>query len=121
MHMHIHTHTPPKLDRKVRTKDGLTPLHIAACQLPRDSGKGKKTGDSTNARSPNQQVIHLLLKTDVKSVRQLLVAQEYLRHRTPLHLACSRANASAVQELLKHIQSTFNCFLWNWICDTYKT
>ena len=117
MHIHMHTctrththtrvHTPPKLDRKVCTIDGLTPLHIAACQLPRSSDAGEEAGDSTDGKSTSQRVIHLLLQTDVKSVRHLLVAQEYIRKRTPLHLACSRASESAVQELLKHIQSTF--------------
>ena len=118
-HAHTHIHTPLKLDRKVCTKNGLTPLHIAACHLPRGSGTGEEAGNSTDARSTNQQVIHLLLQTDVKSVRHLLVAQEYIRKRTALHLACSRANASAVQELLKHIQSTFGSIVWSWICGTY--
>ena len=119
-HAHAHTRTPPKLDRKVRTRKGLTPLHIAVCQLPRSPDAGEETGDSTDAKSTSRRVIQLLLRTDVESVRHLLVAQEYIRKRTPLHLACSRANASAVQELLKHIQSTFNCIVWSCMCGTYK-
>ena len=103
---HEHACTPLKLDRKASTKDGLTPLHIAACHLSRGSGSGAETG---GAADTSCEVIQLLLGTDVKSVRRLLVAQEDLRKRTPLHLACSRANAPAVQELLKHIHGMFQC------------
>ena len=106
---HAHACTPRKLDRTARSKDGLTPLHIAACQLSQGSDSSAETGGAA-------KVIWLLLQTDVKSVRRLLVAQEDLRKRTPLHLACSRANAPAVEELLKHIHSMFTdkC-LWNCI------
>ena len=119
-HVHAHTRTPPKLDRKVRTRKGLTPLHIAACQLPRSPDAGEEAGDSTDAKSASRRVIQLLLRTDMKSVRDLLVAQEYVQGHTPLHLACSTGNAPAVQELLQHIQSTFICIVWSWMCDTYK-
>ena len=103
----VHTHTrlctPLKLDRKARTKDGLTPLHVAACQLPRGSRSSTETEGTADTMSTSHEVIQLLLQTDVESVRHLLVAQEYLRKRTPLHLACSKANAPAVKELLKRI------------------
>ena len=67
--------------------------------------------------STSREVIQLLLEPDEKSVvGDLLQAQEDLRKRTPLHLACSRANAPAVQELLKHIHGMFTdkC-IWNCI------
>ena len=102
-HTHAHTHTrththtpPPKLDRTARTKDGLTPLHIAACHLPWSCDTGTKTTSC--------DLIQMLLQTDVSGVKEQLKAQEPLRNRTALHMACSRANVSAVQELLKHIQ-----------------
>ena len=102
-HTHARLYTLLKLDRNARTKDGLTPLHIAACRPPRGSCNSAETGGATDTMSISQLVIKLLLQTDEKSVRCLLLAQEHLRKRTPLHLACSRANATAVQELLNHI------------------
>ena len=115
-HTCAHACTPLKLDREACTKDGLTPLHIAARPLPRGSGNSVETGGAADSMSTSREVIQLLLRTDVKSVRRLLVAQEHLRKRTPLHLACSRANAPAVQELLKHIHGMFiDKRLWNCI------
>ena len=99
-HTHTHTHTYTTiLDRKARSKDGLTPLHIAACHLPWSHDTDTMTAAPTSAK-----LIQMLLQTDVSSVRDQLVAQEDLRKRTALHMACSRANVSAVQELLKHIE-----------------
>ena len=48
----------------------------------------------------------MLLECNGKSVRDRLIAKDSQWH-TPLHMACSRSNVPAVQELLKYIQGMF--------------
>ena len=108
--MHICTctyaHTPLIPDPDVLTKDELTPLHIAACYLPR--------GNGTVTEGASHQVIKLLLeskgkstKTRLKSKEDRLKARDRQFWHTPLHMACTRANGAAVQVLLMHIQGMF--------------
>ena len=94
-----YAHTTLTPDPDVLTKDGLTPLHIAACHLPR--------GNGTVTEGASHQVIKLLLEFKGKSAERRLKACNAQFKHTPLHMACSRANVPAVQVLLKHIQGMF--------------
>ena len=99
--MHAHTHTPFIPDPDVCTKDLLTPLHIAAFYLPQGSGA------VTETESVSHQVIKMLLESYGKSAEERLKARDFQFMHTPLHMACSRSNVPAVQELLMHIQGVF--------------
>ena len=94
-----YAHTTLIPDPDVLTKDGLTPLHIAACYLPRGNGT------VTETEGASRQVIKLLLESKGKSAERRLKACDAQFWHTPLHMACSRANVPAVRELLEHIQS----------------
>ena len=109
-HTHTHTHTL-RPDRRVCTKDGLNPVHIAAHYPPQGIGTGMVTGVPTHAVSTSHQVIQVLLEYGGNSVdeqiKMLTDHNENVHKWRPLHMACSTGNESAVQELLKHIQSMF--------------
>ena len=107
-HTHTHTHTHTSIpDPDVRTKDNLTPLHVAACYLTHFSDQVTEA-DGASDGTTGHQVIQMLLEADGKSAIERLVVGQ--RHTavigTPLHMAVSRGSVPAVQELLKHIQST---------------
>ena len=103
-----HTHTPLIPDPDVLTKDLLTPLHIAARHPPQGSGAVTETDGANYAKSISRQVIQMLIQSDEEGVRDSLIGKSHWRGiATPLHMACSRANVPAVQELLKHIQGMF--------------
>ena len=103
MHAHIHLADPDVL-----TKDFLTPLHIAARYLPQGSGAVTEMESANYAKCISRQVIQMLIQSDEEGVRDSLIGKSHWRGiATPLHMACSRANVPAVQELLKHIQGMF--------------
>ena len=101
-----HTHTPLIPDPDVCNKDGITPLQIAACCLPQGSDAAMKADGASDGRPTSHQVIQMLLEADGKSVRERLVVGKF-DIGTPLQMASSRDHMTAVQELLKHIQSMF--------------
>ena len=108
-HTHTCTHTHTSMpDPDVRTKDNLTPLHVAACYLTHFSDQVTEADGASDGTSTGHQVIQMLLEAHGKSAIERLVVGQ--RHTavigTPLHMAVSRGSVSAVQELLKHIQST---------------
>lgn len=102
-------------DRRVRTKDGLTPVHIAAHNPPQGFGTGVMTGVPSDAESTNRQMIQLLLLYDGNSAdeqRKMLTDRNVNAYDwMPLHIACSTGNEPAVQELIKHFQSMFTIAL----------
>ena len=64
---------------------------------------------ASDRKSTSHQVIQMLLNADGKSAMERLVVGrlDTTVIGTPLHMAVSRDHMPAVQELLKHIQSTF--------------
>ena len=100
------THTHMSTDPNVRTKDGLTPLHFAARHLPRSSDTVTEAKGASDAKSTSRQVIQLLLRADGESVGGQAIVHGAKDNQgvTPLHMACSRGNVPAVQELLKYIK-----------------
>ena len=96
------THTDPN----VCTKDGLTPLHFAARHLPRSSDTVTEAQGASDAKSTSRQVIQLLLRADGERVGSKKIDHKAKDNQgiTPLHMACSRGNVPAVQELLKYIK-----------------
>ena len=97
----IHTHVDPN----VRTKEGLTPLHFAARHLPRTFTM--VTG-ATDAQSTSREVIHMLLQADGNTIGDQVIAHRAKDSQgiTPLHMACSRGNVPAVQELVAYMKGT---------------
>ena len=95
----IHTHVDPN----VRTKEGLTPLHFAACHLPRTFTEATSAID---AQSTSREVIGMLLQEVQERVENQNIAFVTQDNQgiTPLHMACSRGNVPAVQELLKYMK-----------------
>ena len=63
-------------------------------------------GALSDGKSTGHQVIQMLLESDGKSAKERLAVGES-SVGTPLHMASSSDYEPAVQELLKHIESTF--------------
>lgn len=81
------------LDPKIKTEEGLTPLHYAARYTP--IFKSRSDENDTDAPiAANRQIMQLLIlwKVDI-NVQDIYGV-------TPLHLACNRGNRSAVEVLL---------------------
>ena len=105
-HPHPHHPNPSHTDPNVRTKEGLTPLHFAARHLPRTSDTVTEAKGASDAKSTSRQVIQLLLRADGERFGSRPIDHEAKDNQgvTPLHMACSRGNVPAVQELLKYLQ-----------------
>lgn len=97
------------IDPNVQTKDGLTPLHFAACYLPRSSDTitNAERNGATDVKSGSRQVIKMLLQADGEVLGSQGIAYGAKDNQgvTPLHMACSRGNVPAVQELLMYTKS----------------
>ena len=106
-------HSPTLPDPNVRTKDGLTPLHFAARHLPRSSDTVTETKGTTDAKSTSRQVIQMLLRADGANAgdRSIAYAAQDNQGVTPLHMACSRGNVPAVQELLRYLKGMYTRFV----------
>ena len=102
-------------DTRVRSKDGLAPLHYAARHLPQSGDTGTRV---TDVESDNRQVIRILLEAERKiggDISQCtLFYAKYAQGITPLHMACSWGNVPAVQELISFIESKQYCHVYVW-------
>ena len=101
--------SPP--DPNVRTKDSLTPLHFAARHLPRSTDFNMERAGASEAKSTSRQLIRLLLRADGNKLgsQAIQVGAKDSQGVTPLHMACSRGNVPAVQELVAYMKGTLQC------------
>ena len=89
-------------DINIKTKDGFTALHFAARHLPRSTDTEEKEGQS-DALSTSRLVVHSLLQAEtIYHCRPTQVAVKSSQGITPLHMACSRGNFPAVEEIVNH-------------------
>ena len=95
-------------DTNVKTKDGFTALHFAARHLPRSADAEEKEGRS-DARSSSRLIVRSLLQAHINySCKPTNVAARTSHGITPLHMACSRGNLPAVEELIEFDKTCVN-------------
>ena len=90
-------------DTNVKTRDGLTALHFAARHLPRSSDTAEREGLS-DALSSSRDVIRSLLQAHKthSGCKPTNITIQNPQGITPLHMACSRGNLPAAEELVRH-------------------
>ena len=91
-------------DTNVTTRDGLTALHFAARHLPRTSDVVEREGQS-DAFSSSREVIRMLLRAHIDHPgcsETSVTLKNSPQGMTALHMACSRSNLPAVEELVAY-------------------
>ena len=91
-------------DPNVTTRDGLTALHFAARHLPRSSDVAERKGQS-DAFSSSREVIRMLLRAHIDHPgcsETSVTIKNSPQGMTALHMACSRSNLPAVEELVPY-------------------
>jgi ankyrin repeat protein len=91
-----------RADVNIKTKDGFTALHFAVYHLPQSQETGVRGKEDSDC-SIEETAVHSLLQAHTKHrCKRVDVDAKNSYGKSPLHLACSRGNISAVVELMEH-------------------